>query len=103
MSFDAITMTEISERNARVNTFVRFNKTQAALNEAYKLRLDIQTSGLQGGRAANELRTMLDDLDATIDTLEKKKFSGPGRLLLKVLRAFQLMLEGKEEEDRIDL
>lgn len=103
MSFDSLTITEISERNARINTFMRFNKTQAALSEAYRLRLDVQTSGLQGGRAAEEIRNTLTNLESIIDQLEKKKFGSPGRFILKVLRAFQLMLEGKEEEDRIDL
>lgn len=103
MSFDALTITEISERNARINTFVRFNKVQHALNEAYRLRLDVTTSGLQNSSKQEEVRNVLAGLEATIDQLEKKKFGGPGSFILKVLRAFQLMLEGKEEEDRIDL
>ncbi len=103
MSFDALTLTEINERNARINTFVRFGKTQAALNDAYRLRLDVTTSGLQGGKAAEEIRNILSGLEATIDQLEKKKFGSAGRIILKALRAFQLMLEGKEEEDRVNL
>lgn len=100
---ESLTLTEINERNARINTFMRFNKTQLALNEAYRLRLDVTTSGLQSGRAKEEVRNTLANLESIIEQLEKKKFGSPVHFVLKVLRAFQLMLEGKEEEDRIDL
>lgn len=100
---DVLNLTDIQERIAKINTFVRFNKVHAALNEAYRLRLDIQTSGiLNSARNGAEARTTLRDLETLLDQLERKKFSGPGYFFKRLVRDFQLMLENKTEEDRVE-
>ncbi|MEW6278393.1 MAG: hypothetical protein AB1758_07230 [Candidatus Eremiobacterota bacterium] len=102
-ALSAINLTDIQERTAKINTFVRFNKVHQALTEAYRLRLDIQSSSLLAGKSAAEARSTLRDLETLVDQLERKKFSGPGYFLKRVVRTFQLMVEGKTEEDRVDL
>lgn len=85
---DALSLIEVRERFLRINTLARFHRVQLALNDAYALRLDINTSSLQRENLSADVREVLDELDETIGELEKRKFNGLSYRLVRALREF---------------
>lgn len=85
---DALSLIEARERILRINTLSRFNRVQLALNDAYALRLDINTSSLQRENLSMDVREVLDELEQIIRGLEQRKLDGLSYRLVSALRRF---------------
>ncbi len=94
---------DIQKRAAKVNTQLRFKNHEEALNEAYDLRLHIQTCGFDHPLVEEELKV----LQLVIKTLERRRFGYHrylATLFLKALYdAFRVSAdsEGAPDDDPI--
>ncbi len=81
----------IKKRAAKINTNLRFGKFKEALEEAYRLRLFIQTSGFEDPAIESELVLV----EEVIRRLENKRFGIHRVLAQELLRAIYILLIGK--------
>lgn len=82
---------ELKERSARLNTFLRFGRVRHALVEAYQLRTYIQ---LKGARLEAEVLE-LERVEKVISKLEKQRTSGIQKLIKSI---FDLLRESLHPE-----
>lgn len=89
-----MSLDDIHERAATLNTQLRFGKHKEALREAYKLRLFIQTCPDQSTAIQEELQAV----EEVIELLERRKSGRFKRTLLVFLRSVREAFERSEEE-----
>ena len=87
---------ELKERTARMNTFLRFGRARHALVEAYKLRTYIQ---LKGARLEAEVQE-LERVERVIFELEKQRTSGIQKLIKSVITMVKESLTPEVEDSR---
>lgn len=87
---------ELKERTARMNTFLRFGRARHALVEAYKLRTYIQ---LKGARHEAEVQE-LERVERVISELEKQRTSGIQKLIKSVITMVKESLNPEVEDSR---
>lgn len=90
-----MSLNELEERVARLNTQLRFGRLKPALTEAYKLRTFIQLNCALKGDALSELQRV----EKVISELEGKNVVGVQKLVKAIITTAKASLNPKKESE----